>query len=228
MTVPRAVSVVIPVYNRPVMVAEAIESVIAQTGWALQIVVVDDCSTDSTPEVIRAMVANGYPVTFTEHQHNRGVAASRNTALGLTTMSLVGFLDSDDLLRPGSLDAFLHLLERPGCDIAWGMREDIDVCGGSPAMVQARRVPSDAACLSGMVMATHVIDETGPFDEDLRVGSDIAWLSNIPNFAQRACLYPQVTLDRRLAEDNLTADAELLRRSRLAWVRKRLSQTDRR
>jgi len=103
-----SVSVIIPVYNRAVSVLRAIESVFAQTFPVGEIIVIDDGSTDGTPEAIRRHFGSRVRLIT---QANRGPSASRNVGLRSAQCDWVAFLDSDDLWHPQKLEmqfAALH------------------------------------------------------------------------------------------------------------------------
>jgi glycosyltransferase involved in cell wall biosynthesis len=101
------VSIVIPTYNRASIVRRAIDSVLAQTFDDLEILVVDDGSTDDT----RAALA-GYPERVrTIHQENGGPAAARNHGMRLARGEYIGFLDSDDAYLPRNVEAHLRRFE---------------------------------------------------------------------------------------------------------------------
>jgi glycosyltransferase involved in cell wall biosynthesis len=103
------VSVVVPTYNRARLIGEAIESVRAQTYPRFEIVVIDDGSTDDTEARIRAIQD---PRIRYVGQANAGVAAARNLGVKLSRASIVSFLDSDDLWKPGKLAVEVAFLER--------------------------------------------------------------------------------------------------------------------
>jgi glycosyltransferase involved in cell wall biosynthesis/SAM-dependent methyltransferase len=92
------VSVIIPCYNYGHFLAEAIESVRQQTYPAKEIVVVDDGSTDNTPEI-----AARYPEVIYIYQKNQGLSAARNTGIQKSTGTYLVFLDADDWLFPDAL-----------------------------------------------------------------------------------------------------------------------------
>ena len=103
------VSVVIPTYNRAALVGEAIESALAQTHRDLEVIVVDDGSTDDTPKHV-ARVSDPR-VRFLCRPH-AGVAAARNAGIAAAAGEVVAFLDSDDLWKPTKLETELAALER--------------------------------------------------------------------------------------------------------------------
>jgi glycosyltransferase involved in cell wall biosynthesis len=108
-TAPRF-SVVVPAYNAPRTVGPAIESILAQTARDLELVVVDDGSTDETPEVVRSYERQDHRVRLVT-QANQGVAGARNTGIRLARGRFVSFLDNDDLWLPTYLEEMERALE---------------------------------------------------------------------------------------------------------------------
>jgi len=110
------VSVIIPCYNQADFLAEAIESVKAQNYPYVEIIVVDDGSTDNTAEV-----AARYPEVRYIRQPNQGLSAARNTGLKYSTGCYLVFLDADDRLLPDALEINLERLNnRPECAFIFG------------------------------------------------------------------------------------------------------------
>ncbi len=99
------VSVVIPAYNSHEFLPIAIESVLAQTHLAVEIIVVDDGSTDDTK-----VVCDGYPAVKYIYQTNQGAASARNTGISASTGNSLVFLDSDDYLFPEAIEIGLNCL----------------------------------------------------------------------------------------------------------------------
>jgi glycosyltransferase involved in cell wall biosynthesis len=104
------VSVVIPCFNGERFIGEAIESVLAQTHRDLEIIVVDDGSSDRSREVVMDY-ASGGRVRYTRHDVNRGIPAARNTGIRLSDGDFVAFLDQDDLWRPEKLSREIAAFE---------------------------------------------------------------------------------------------------------------------
>lgn len=109
MSQPR-VSVVIPTYNRGHCILNAIDSVLEQSFDDLEIVVVDDCSTDNTKEVLQAL--SDPRVRYLRHANNRKGSAARNTGIQAAKGELIAFLDSDDIWLPGKLDKQVNEFEQ--------------------------------------------------------------------------------------------------------------------
>jgi glycosyltransferase involved in cell wall biosynthesis len=101
-------SVVIPSWNRAQLVCDAVNSALAQGNGEVEVIVVDDASTDATVEVLEASF--GSRVRLLRLEHRRGPGGARNAGARLARGELVGFLDSDDVWLPGKLAAELEVL----------------------------------------------------------------------------------------------------------------------
>ncbi len=106
------VSAYIPSYNQKRFLAEAIDSVLAQTRRPDQVIVVDDGSTDGSQEMIRGY-ASRHPDLFTTvfHERNLGVAQTRVDALSAVRCELVTYVDGDDRMCPGKVESELRCLQ---------------------------------------------------------------------------------------------------------------------
>jgi len=100
-------TVAITTFNRAALVGRAIESVLDQNRPALEVMVVDDASTDGTQELVRSRYSN---VRYIRRENNSGVCASRNLALQTASRPWVLFLDDDDTLVPNSLSRLAELV----------------------------------------------------------------------------------------------------------------------
>jgi glycosyltransferase involved in cell wall biosynthesis len=117
---PSLVSVVIPVYNRPTMLREAVASVLAQTYRPIEIIIVDDGSTDETGAVADALGTQHDDVIRVVHQPNGGVGRAREAGRQAAEGEFIQHLDSDDLLLPEKLERQVSALRaRPECGAAY-------------------------------------------------------------------------------------------------------------
>jgi len=186
------VSAIIPTYNRAGLLRRALDSVAAQTHRPLEAVVVDDGSTDQTPQVVeecrRRLTRAGVELAYHRQENGRAPKA-RNAGMKLARGSLLAFLDSDDLWRPAFVGALVKLLARyPSAglgfcgilviddeDRVWKVRE----CGmnGLPCQGLLKK-PFEAILrympmqTSGVMVRKSVIDDVGEFDLDLPVVED--------------------------------------------------------
>jgi len=110
------VSAILPVHNRASWIARAVTSVLSQTYPALELIVVDDGSTDDTRSVLDRF---GSRVTVLCQEH-AGVYAARNLGLGRARGELVAFIDSDDVWLPDRLSRQVPLLQRPQVGLVFG------------------------------------------------------------------------------------------------------------
>ena len=110
------VSVIIPVYNVLPYLREALDSVMNQTYANLEIIIVDDGSTDGSGAVCDEYRCD--PRVTVIHQENRGLSGARNTGLSLITGEYVAFLDSDDAFHSDTIERFLNTITRENADMA--------------------------------------------------------------------------------------------------------------
>ncbi len=118
---PGLVTTIIPVFNRGAMLSEAVASVLAQTWRPIEVIVIDDGSTDDTPSIADALAAN-HPEVRVIHQENRGVGLAREAGRKLAGGEFIQHLDSDDLLLPRKFELQVTgLREHPerGASYGW-------------------------------------------------------------------------------------------------------------
>jgi glycosyltransferase involved in cell wall biosynthesis len=128
------VSVVIPTYNRAGRIERAIDSVLSQTYQTLDIIVVDDGSTDDTEQRIATRYGRDRRVRYL-HQPNRGVSAARNLGIAAVRGEFMALLDSDDLWKPWKLEAQLCALHSiPEVGMIW---TDLEAIGPGGELVSS-------------------------------------------------------------------------------------------
>jgi len=115
----KIVSIIMPAYNAECYVSEAIESVLEQTYPYWEMLVVDDCSSDSTYEIISDYSRKENRIKALRSVDNSGPAGARNLALRSATGRYVAFLDSDDLWLPSKLERQLEFMERNACAFSY-------------------------------------------------------------------------------------------------------------
>lgn len=218
------VTVVIPCYNHAHYLGDAIESVLAQTYPHVEIVVVDDGSTDDTREVAARYVGVRYV-----WQANRGLAAARNTGLRESTSAYLIFLDADDRLLPDAVETNLrHLLARPDCAFVSGhyryVREDLSLQNEYPQ----EPVAEDAylALLQGNYIGMHAtvmyrrtaLEAVGGFDDALPACEDYdLYLRLARRFP--VCRHGKVVAEYRQHGANMSRNAALMLETALRVLR---------
>ncbi|MCK5817636.1 MAG: glycosyltransferase, partial [Candidatus Marinimicrobia bacterium] len=177
------ISVVIPVYNREQTIGRAIDSVLAQERFPEEIIVVDDGSTDNTPEILNAYHTKIQVV----RQGNRGVSAARNRGIEVAGGKWIAFLDSDDEWMPDKLQKQMTYLEQhPNTrilqtDERW-IRNNMRVNPGKKYSKKSENIFKYClkTCIVGpstVICEKSLLDEMGGFDEQLPVCEDYdLWL----------------------------------------------------
>lgn len=116
------VSTIIPVHNRAEMLREAVQSMLDQTYRPIEVVIVDDGSTDDTPQVAEALAAQHPEVVRVLRQPNAGPGPARQAGLAASRGEYIQFLDSDDLLLPHKFALQVAgLREHPDAGISYGL-----------------------------------------------------------------------------------------------------------
>ena len=120
------VTVVITTYNRADLLPRAVESVLAQTYADYEIIIVDDCSSDDTQDVIATF--SDPRIRSFRHERNRGQSAARNTGILNAKGEYIAFLDDDDEYLPANLEARVHRMEKapPEVGLVYGWKDEVD------------------------------------------------------------------------------------------------------
>ena len=196
------VSVMIGAYNAEPYLAEAIESVFAQTHRPLELIVVDDGSTDGTAAVAQAY---GDRLSFAQ-QENGGNGAARNRALQLATGDYFAFLDADDRFTPRKLDLQLAALDAdPALDVVFGHVQEFvspEIAADVKAQIRSPAPISPWTSPNLMLIRRESFDRVGPFSASLRVGVTVDWYARATEAGLKALMLPDVVLERRLHGEN--------------------------
>ncbi|MEM9424411.1 MAG: glycosyltransferase family 2 protein, partial [Spirochaetota bacterium] len=112
------VSIIIPVYNTGEYLKECLDSVCAQSEPDIEMIVVDDASTDGSGEVLTAYAQKDQRITAVRHPQNKRQGGARNTGIQMAQGTWLLFVDSDDTIRRDCVEILLELAERyPGADL---------------------------------------------------------------------------------------------------------------
>lgn len=122
------VSIIMPSYNTAKYIAESIQSVLDQTYKNLELIIVDDFSTDNTDEIVRPFLVDER-IHYLKNELNSGAAVSRNRALREAKGRWIAFLDSDDLWMPEKLEKQISFMETNDYSFSYTEYEEIDVNG---------------------------------------------------------------------------------------------------
>ena len=206
------VSVIVPVHNGGRFLAAALSSIHEQDHDPVEVIVIDDGSTDESLEIARS-----FPDTACISQEQAGPAAARNAGIRRATGDLISFLDVDDILHPEKLSRQVSFLERqpeatgvvclqevvvdPGvAPPDWILESaDEDVAGDPLRAIFL----SKAQPLSVMVRA-EVLEQVGMFDEAYWMGEDVELILRIEEATAGLRLLPETLMVRRMHGANMT------------------------
>jgi glycosyltransferase involved in cell wall biosynthesis len=174
------VSVIIPVYNGERFIRQSIQSVVEQGYDNLEIVCVDDGSTDNT----RSLIAKEFPQVSYVYQANKGPAAARNLGMRSSTGEYIAFLDSDDIWLPGKLSAQIECMRQHDDAKISHTNINLKVAGKLgetiyPIATQDGRIfeglllHTGSVVCSTLLLKRECIDNVGYFDEELRTSEDV-------------------------------------------------------
>jgi glycosyltransferase involved in cell wall biosynthesis len=173
------VSVIIPCFNAERYIGETMQTVFAQHDVELEVIVIDDGSTDNSASVVE----REFPSARVIRTPNRGVSAARNLGIELATGDYFQFLDADDLLAPGKLALQTHALSQPGPDVAYGAWQRFganSVTSFVPGETVSRRLTqpeidlfTDFWCPPAVYLfKRHIVEQVGGFRPELPVIQD--------------------------------------------------------
>jgi glycosyltransferase involved in cell wall biosynthesis len=182
--VPPQVSVVIPVFNGEQTIKHALDSVFAQTFSNMEVIVVDDASSDRTIELAARYYSDR--LNIIRSSENRGAGAARNKGSAAARGRWVAFLDADDAWKPAKLERQVGLLERSrrsvaACATGYHLEK-----GGRKQAISLNLTPEQFrkdilfGCTispgSTLIVERYVFDEIGGFDESFQRLEDWDWL----------------------------------------------------
>jgi glycosyltransferase involved in cell wall biosynthesis len=223
---PLPVSVVIPTYNRAAFTLQAIESVLEQSFPPQEIVVVDDGSTDETPEVLAGLEGRVRYI----RRRNGGIASARNTGVRHARGRYIAFLDSDDLWAPRRLEAMFATLGRARDERASAIATAAHMCdaqGRPTGKIVGSRTPrlgtGDLLLRhkgringTGILVEREVLTRLGGFREDLDCAEDCDLLLRLSRLGP-ILIVPEPLLLYRCHSGNISSTHAL--RDAASWIR---------
>ncbi|MDR0307887.1 MAG: glycosyltransferase [Chitinispirillales bacterium] len=131
------ISIITPCYNSEKYIAEAIESVLAQTYKNWEMIIIDDYSSDNSLDIVNTYAQKDGRIKVVRQERNSGAAAARNRGIDISKGEYLAFLDSDDLWLSEKLEKQLRFMQKYNCDFSFTERELIDEMG-NPLRVKTR------------------------------------------------------------------------------------------
>jgi len=192
------ISVIVPVYNGRELLSQAFASIEEQRHPDLEVIVVDDGSTDGLAECVGQFP----PAARYLRQQNRGPAAARNLGIQAARGDMIAFLDADDRWTPGHLERLEQaLLQKPDAGVAQGrMQQFVYSADGSEHRSGPYRMPHLGSCL----YRRWVFERYGLLDESMRYGEDYDFMCRCWEWDIPKCLVADVSLLYRRHAGNMT------------------------
>ncbi len=207
------ISVITPAYNAEKYIGDAIKSIQQQDYDNLEIIVIDDGSTDATADICKTL-----GVTLIQ-QENLGISAARNVGLKAATGDLIAFLDADDLWYENILKSQLDLLQKPESP-SFVLGLSVAVNKDALPITETHFVLS----LGTALIKKEVFEKVGDFDEKLDFGEDLDWFLRVMEAEFSCAVESNPVLKFRRHENNTTNNREKTNQFFLKAIRQSLKR----
>jgi CDP-glycerol glycerophosphotransferase len=205
------VTVVIPIHNKEKYLAQCLSSVLSQEGVELEVICIDDASTDGSLQVL-ARFEQDSRLRLVRTQTNKGAGHSRNAGIRVARGRYLQFTDADDLLPPNSLQRLFSAAKETGADVVQGCIQTLrggEVVAGTAAACTAERLASFEARPDLWIPWFHVsfliskqlLKRSGALYPSLRVGEDPVFMAKVLTSAGTICSISKSTYIYRLDDD---------------------------
>lgn len=196
------VSVIIPAYNSGAYLRLTIESVLEQTHRPIEILIVDDGSTDDTPRTAQSF---GPPVRLLRQAH-AGHPAARNAGIRAAAGEYIAFLDHDDLWSPGKLESQLVCFRNDAkLDLVFGHAQNFfseDLTSEECSRLRVPMHPVEGLLQGAMLAKRSCFQRVGLFDEKRIIGDFIDWYGRATMAGLKMKMLPEIVLRRRIHRGN--------------------------
>ena len=217
------VSAIMPVYNGDRYLSEAIESVLAQTEHNIEIIVIDDGSTDNTGKIAQSYKDN---ISYM-YQSNSGAPSARNRGLEMARGEFIAFLDADDLWSKNKLELQLgYLSQDPSIEIVLGYQQIMQLIGVKDENNTFENIayPSMTLQLGAGLFRKSAFEKVGKFNPELRYADDWDWFMRGRELGISMRMYPETVLFYRRHDRNLTNHKELDNHYTIRMLKKSLDR----
>lgn len=201
------VSVIIPVYNGARYLGAALTSVYQQAYQPLEIIVVDDGSTDDTAAVSHQSAQSATPLHYV-YQLNAGPAVARNRGVALAQGDLLAFLDADDWWHPEKLQRQVALMaQQPALGYVLShmhVQQEADALW--PVALNRAHYQNDPPCVlpTALLVRRTIFQQIGAFDERYRYSDDADWFLRAKDAGVPMAIVPEVLIYKRIHATNLS------------------------
>ena len=199
------ISVIIPVFNGERFIAEAIQSVLNQNYEPLEIIVIDDGSTDGTADLVKSIEGN---IRYF-YKQNGGTAAARNMGLSLAKSGQIAFIDADDVWVDNKLSLQMEQFNQfPETEVVIGFLLPVRTVNQASidAMQETNNKGALVLSLGSILVKKSVFDKIGVFDEELTLSEDTDWFFRVREADIKVRINKEIVQFYRLHDKNITHD----------------------
>lgn len=206
------VSIITPAYNCEKFISKTIESVLSQTYPHWEMIVVNDCSSDTTGQIAQKYASYDKRIKYIKLEYNSGAAVARNVAMSMAKGQYIAFLDSDDLWLPDKLSTQIKFMQDNNYKFSCTDYEQIDESGNPLGKIIKCREKADynrvlLDCPIGNSTVMYDVSQLGKFEvPDIRKRNDDAlWLKMLK---KEKYIYglSQVLTQYRIRKDSISAN----------------------
>ncbi|MBE6288009.1 MAG: glycosyltransferase family 2 protein [Mediterranea massiliensis] len=214
------VSIIIPIYNLELYIEECLESVYQQTYSDIEVVLVNDCSSDHSMDIAYSIIAkykDRCPTTIIDHEHNKGLSEARNSGMKAAKGEYIYFVDSDDAIMPNAIQLLADVaIRHRGIELVEG--KFIKGTYFQPIIVSDNSAKEsifkghdsikqclEVACIWNILLKRKfIIDFQLHFDKDIKFAEDILFRHAISGHLSSMAVLPSITYFYRINRHSMT------------------------
>ena len=217
-----SVSVIIPIYNSGKYLREAIDSVFTQEHRPLEVVVVDDGSSDDGPEIASSYAPHVRVISIP----HRGHPGARNAGVAASTGDFLAFLDADDLWTPHKLKLQIEAFARnPSLDLVFGHMQNfisLELTEEERAKIKCNSTVLPGLLQGSMLVRRGSFERVGPFPEERKMGDFLDWYGRATLHNLNMQMLPDILVRRRIHLANFSRTHKHFRKENLVVLKKLL------
>jgi glycosyltransferase involved in cell wall biosynthesis len=215
------ITIAIPVHNGEKYIGEAIESALAQSYRPIEVVVVDDGSTDASLEI-----ASSFEGVTVHHQEQGGPSAARNQGLRMAAGDLITFIDADDQMTgDGLLTQYGHLLSNPHLECVFGYADTkLEPGTRLPSWLKVPEGHDSVVPFPSALFQTATLRRVGGFDETVRVGEWFELFTRLREGNFEVAVVPFEVIHKRVHSANLSHQQEAMQAEMFRSLKKRMDR----
>lgn len=217
------ISVIIPIYNGSKYIEETLQSIAEQTYPAIEVVIIDDGSTDNTAEIVKK-----HDVTYV-YQENKGVSAALNLGVEVAKGDYIASIDADDLWDKNKSTKQMELFQADAdLDIAFCHLEQF-ICPKVDPTEMKLYIPENVKVLEGyssitMLAKSSVFQRVGLFNTAFSFGDFVEWYSRAKDAGIKSIMHPDIMAYRRIHKSNVGHNTTDARQDYMEIVKARLKR----